>query len=74
MQIVQASPQLVHAVQTVIAIGMARHLLRRVSDLQDDTAVTVALAQAGFGLASIRALRNRATAIARQIAASTKVH
>lgn len=76
MQIIQASPQLVSAVQTMIAVGMASHLMRRAADLQDDTAVTVTLAQAGFGASSIRALRACAVSIARhtKAAARTNAH
>ena len=74
MQIIQASPQLVSAVQTMIAVGMASHLMRRAADLHDDISVTVTLAQAGFGASSIRALRSCAVSIARQYSASTKAH
>lgn len=76
MQIIQASPQLAATVRTIVAVGMAGHLTRRASDLQDDTAVTITLAQAGFGASSIRALRSCAVSIARQTkaAASTKAH
>lgn len=76
MQIILASPQLAATVQAIIAVGMAGHLMRRTADMQDDTAFTVTLAQAGFCASSIRALRSCAVSIARQTkaAASTKAH
>lgn len=69
MQIFQASPELARVAQAIIACGMAQHLIDRAADLHDETAVTVALAQGGFGIESIRALRCTAVSMARQIAA-----
>lgn len=75
MQVVQASQELAQVVQAMIVAGMAHALIRRAVNLHDDLSVIVALAQSGFGASSIRALRRRATATARQIkAASMKVH
>lgn len=75
MHIIHASPHLVQAVHGIIAVSMAAHLLRRSANLNDDTAVTVTLAQTGFGLTSIRSLRAHAVEIARQtIAARMKAH
>lgn len=75
MQIVNASAELSRAAQVIIVAGMARALLARAANLQDDLSVIVTLAQAGFGVRSIRALRLRATLTASQIeAATTKVH
>lgn len=74
MQVVQASIPLAHAVHAIIATGMAKHLIRHAIDLADDPSVIFALANAGFGLTSIRALRTRAVEMAGAITASTKVH
>lgn len=73
MQVMQASLPLAHAVHAIIATGMAKHLIRHAIDLADDPAVIFTLAHAGFGLASIRALRSRAVEIA-GTSASKKVH
>lgn len=70
MQILQASAHLADTVKSIIAVGMASHLLRKAADLHDETSVTVSLAQAGFGAASIRALRGRAADIAQQAKAA----
>lgn len=64
MQIVQATQIIATAAHGIIACGMAAQLVQRAVDLGDEIAVIVVLAQAGFGLDSIRALRARAVEIA----------
>lgn len=74
MQIFQASHHLVYAVHDAISCGMARHLLARAVNLNDDIAVIVALAHAGFGADSIRALRRAAVDKAAANAIEAQVH
>jgi hypothetical protein len=73
MQIVQASPQLIAAVHAILVASMAARLAIKGNDLNDDTAIIVALAQSGFGAASIAALRAKAADAARLLIKS-KAH
>lgn len=57
MTIVQASVALSSSVHAVIALQMARALLARRVDPTSDVAVIHALAQEGFGIKSVIALR-----------------
>ena len=63
MVIVQASPELARAAHTIIATGMALHLMSRAINIRDDLAVAATLRNAGFGQDSINALRFCAVAI-----------
>ncbi len=74
MQIVFATHELARAAHTIIVSGMAEHLIRRGADLQDELAMIVLLAQAGFGHDSIRTLRAAAAREAGCNITSTKVH
>lgn len=74
MQVMQASHVLTAAIHDMISCGMARHLLTRAVDLEDDIAVIVALASAGFGADSIRALRAAAVAKASANTTEAQVH
>lgn len=64
MQIVAAGGLLTEFASGVIALHMARELIRRRADLSDDVSVIHSLAVAGFGVPSIRALRRRAVVLA----------
>ncbi len=64
MQIVQTTPELARAVHTIIATGMAAHLIHQAVNIRDDGAVSGALRGAGFGRDSVKALRFCAAAIA----------
>jgi len=64
MHIVQASPELARAVHTVIATGMAAHLISQAVNIRDDKAVASCLRLAGFGRDSVSALSFCAAAIA----------
>lgn len=74
MQIFFATHELARAAHTIIVSGMADHLIRSGANLHDDLAMIVLLAQAGFGLESIRALRSAAGMEAGRNATSIKVH
>lgn len=65
MLIVTASHTLTSTVCAVIALEMARELLRRRADLGSDVSVVFHLVRAGFGLPTIQKLRARATAAAK---------
>lgn len=64
MQIVTSTPELARAVHTIIATGMAAHLIHQAVNLRDDKAVLGALKSAGFGGDSVKAQRLCAAAIA----------
>ena len=65
MKIVPSSDLLIAATHAVIALQMARTLLKRRADLTSETSVARALRDEGFGSPSIRALARKATKAAR---------
>lgn len=70
MKNVAASGALTAFVHSLIIQQMARELRQRRADLGCEVSVIHALAQAGFGVPSIRALAARAIIVARAFAAS----
>lgn len=74
MLIVTASHTLSSAACTVIALEMARELLRRRADLGNDVSVVFHLVSAGFGLPTIQKLHGKATAAAKLMTARRRLN
>ncbi len=67
MHVFMASAALAQAVHATVSVQMARELVARGTDIACDVAVVCALARAGFGHQSIRALRDHAVRIAEDL-------
>lgn len=74
MIVMHATDALVTVACSVIAVQMARELIKRRADLTCNVSVVYHLVGAGFGLPTIRQLRARATASAKAINARRRIN